>query len=404
MPLTWEDREAEVQNVFTPAASIQTREFFSGRINQLELIQNTIREVGRHAIVFGERGVGKTSMANILGALFPTLGVVRVACDSDDTYPTLWRKAFRRIKLTHERRGAGFEPSMSEEVVSLAETLSLEQIDVDTVVTTIEDIGPALVVVLDEFERLQRSQPKRLVADTIKGLSDIGCGATIVLVGVARDIAELVGEHPSVERNLRQIRVPRMSKEELRDILRKGLKALEMTMEVAVRDQIVGLSQGFPHYTHLLGRYCALEAIELQNDRITAADFEIAIDSAIDDTQESIRNAYQLATMTSRQRTIFPYVLLAAALADEDEHETFRAADMVQPLSELTGRSYETPGFAYNLGRLASAERGNMLERLGGSNPRYRFTNPLMKPYILMRAFATGDITEDLLVPAQPQP
>jgi Cdc6-like AAA superfamily ATPase len=402
-PLTWEERQTEVHNVFTPAASIQSREFFSGRITQLELIQETINEVGRHAIVFGERGVGKTSMVNILGALFPDLGVVRVACDSDDTYPTLWRKVFRRLHVNVERRGAGFVPLASTDAIALADAMSVEDIDVDNVVTAIEPIGSELVVVLDEFERLQRDQPKRLVADTIKGLSDIGCGASIILVGVARDVAELVGEHPSVERNLRQIRMPRMSKDELREIVKRGLNALEMTIEHGVRDQIVGLSQGFPHYTHLLGRYCALEAIALENDRITASDFDVAIESAIADTQESIRNGYQLATMTARERTIFPAVLLAAALASEDEHGTFRAADMVEPLSDLLGRRYETAGFTYNLGKLTSAERGNVLERVGGANPRYRFTNPLMKPYILLKAFGAGHITEEMLAPVEPQ-
>jgi len=403
MPLTWEEREAEVQNVFTPAASIQSREFFTGRIPQLQLINETINEVGRHAIVFGERGVGKTSMANILSALFPNHAVARIACDSDDTYPTMWRKVFRQLQVNVKRRGAGFIQVVAQDAIALADTINIEDIDVDRVVTTVEEIGAELVVVLDEFERLRRDQPKRLVADTIKGLSDIGCGATVVIVGVARDVRELVGEHPSVERNLRQIRVPRMSKDELQEILRKGMKALEMTMEVGVQDRIVGLSQGFPHYTHLLGRYCALDAIELLNDRVTMADFELAVQAAIEDTQESIRSAYQLATMTARQQTIFPAVLLAAALAPEDEHGTFRAADMVDPLSNLLGKPYETAGFTYNLGKLTSLERGNVLERVGGTNPRYRFANPLMKPYILMRAFDSGFITEEMLVPVEPQ-
>jgi energy-coupling factor transporter ATP-binding protein EcfA2 len=125
----WRALRAEVANVFTPAAPIQTREFFYGRITQLEAISETIDEAGRHAIVYGERGVGKTSMSNILGQLFPQLLVVRVAADSSDSFTSLWRKVFRRIKVIHERREPGFGGGVRTDEVPLSEIIDAEDLD-----------------------------------------------------------------------------------------------------------------------------------------------------------------------------------------------------------------------------------------------------------------------------------
>jgi hypothetical protein len=387
----------EVVNVFTPAAPVRTREFFTGRLDQLLSIENTINEVGRHALIYGERGVGKTSMVNILGQIFENVFVVRVPADSSDTYGTLWRKVFRRILMVDARQEAGFTAGVKEKVSRLSESVDIEELDPDEVVTTLDGIDFKLVVVIDEFDRLASEDARRLVADTIKSFSDAGSDVTVVIVGVAHDVDELIGEHPSIERNIRQIPMPRMSRSELSEILDKGFAELQLMLPSDIRDRIVALSQGFPHYAHLLGKYTAMEAIEAEHVVVTPDDFEYAIVAAIEDTHESIRSAYQTATITTSKDSIFPAVLLAAALAPEDEHGTFRATDMVEPLREITGKPYDVPNFTYNLGKLASTERGEILEKVGGYRPRYRFKNPLMKPYILMKGFTDGLIREEQL-------
>jgi energy-coupling factor transporter ATP-binding protein EcfA2 len=395
-PVDWDALNDAVARVFTPAAPIQAREFFSGRVGQLISVQQTIREPGQHAIVYGERGVGKTSMANILGQIFPN-PVIRVPADSKDDFSTLWRKVFKRIDLQVDRQAPGFEGERVTKTARLLELVDPDDIDPDGTVSILDDFSDELVVVIDEFDRLVSEDTRRLVADTIKTFSDAGSKTTVVLVGVAHDVRELVGDHPSVERNLRQIAMPRMTRTELNNILTTGFKNLGMSLPGSVLRRITGLSQGFPHYTHLLGKYCALEAIELKHLEISPEDFEFAVESAIEDTHETIRSAYQTATMTTKAQTIFPAVLLAAALAPDDEYGTFRATDMVEPLRAITGKPYEVPNFTYNLGKLSSPERGDVLERLGPKRPRYRFRSPLMKPFILMKGFAEGVIPEDAL-------
>ena len=57
---------AEVNQAFTPGSPIDSRELFAGRAKQREKLINTIFQKGEHAILFGERGVGKTSLANVI--------------------------------------------------------------------------------------------------------------------------------------------------------------------------------------------------------------------------------------------------------------------------------------------------------------------------------------------------
>ena len=91
------------------------------------------------------------------------------------------------------------------------------------------------------------------MVDLIKNVSDNNRHVTISLVGVGESITELIGEHPSVQRNLVQIEMPPMSDEEIKTIITKGCDLLGLRVVSAVLDEIAQLANGFPHYAHLLG-------------------------------------------------------------------------------------------------------------------------------------------------------
>jgi ABC-type branched-subunit amino acid transport system ATPase component len=57
---------ADINSIFTPGSPIDSRDLFAGRTKQVEKVISTIFQKGSHAILFGERGVGKTSLANTL--------------------------------------------------------------------------------------------------------------------------------------------------------------------------------------------------------------------------------------------------------------------------------------------------------------------------------------------------
>lgn len=61
----------EASRVFTPAAPIDDRALFAGRTVQVVNVLDAVNQKGQHAIIFGDRGVGKTSLANVLASFLP---------------------------------------------------------------------------------------------------------------------------------------------------------------------------------------------------------------------------------------------------------------------------------------------------------------------------------------------
>jgi AAA domain len=397
------DRLALVDQVFTPATPVKTSALFAGRRPQIDKVLTTLMEPGRHAILFGERGVGKTSLANIVSEkLVQQAAIVpKVSADSDDSFTTLWDKVFKRITVSAAKQGAGFMPKRQIELKKLSER-SRRALSPDDVADLLSRL-PFTVPVIDEFDRLLSEDVGLLVADTIKLLSDSGTGATILIVGVGHDVTDLISHHPSIERCIRQIHLQRMEPNELEEILDNGFNRLDLHADTELKRKMVNLSHGFPHYTHALGKYSALSALEAGNNDVSYADFLSGVRNAIDDTHESIQRSY-LDIMSEGSQEALPFITLAAAVANEDLHGTFRMTDLRESMSLLGRRPF--PGrrrfrpfrFEHYLDKLTTEEGGKVLERVGrpGSN-RFRFQSPLMKPYIIMQAYKGGALGDDVL-------
>ncbi len=380
--------------VFSPAAPIDEWALFAGRTSQLQSVIDAIIQRGQHAMIFGERGVGKTSLANVLSDYLEARGqqviAPRVNCDVTDNFSSLWRKILTEIEISRAVRGIGFAAESSLQTENLADNLpeAVTPHDVRKILMMLSR-GALLIVIIDEFDRLPKGQTTALFADTIKTLSDHSVGATLVLVGVADSVYELIQEHESIERALVQIPMPRMSEGELHEIMLKGLERLSMDIDGEALSHISLLSQGLPHYTHLLGLHSARAALDSGGKRIMVPHVEAAVQKAMTEAQQSIRNSYHRATTSPRKESLYRQVLLACALANTDELGYFPAAAVREPMSRIMGRYYDIPNFSRHLNDFAEERRGFVLQKTGVKHRiRYRFTDPLMQPYIVMRGLA----------------
>ena len=195
----------------------------------------------------------------------------------------------------------------------------------------LQQINQPSVIIIDELDRIADKKTKTRLADTIKTLSDHSVDSTIILVGVADSIDNLMAEHRSIERALVQIHMPRMSNDELKEIINNGLKKLDMKTEPTPLNRISALSHGLPHYTHLLALHAAQAAIERDSMTMNQEDISSAINNAITQAQQSIIHSYQVATSSARGN-LYAQVLLACALAQTDEWGYFPATSVREPL------------------------------------------------------------------------
>ena len=110
------DRMRLVAEAFRPAAPIDRRALFSGRADEIAELYSVIAQPGQHAVIYGERGVGKTSLAVVVAELLRGSGILvaRATCDSSDTFSTVWRKALSDISFSHKTEAVGFGFATSE--------------------------------------------------------------------------------------------------------------------------------------------------------------------------------------------------------------------------------------------------------------------------------------------------
>jgi Cdc6-like AAA superfamily ATPase len=349
-------------------------------------------------MLFGERGVGKTSLARVLSHITVEGQPFRHAtinCDPTMTFSSLWHKLLRELTVPQVKRPAGFTSAPTVWQTPLSAYLP-EVVTPDDVRHLLAQMDKTLIVI-DELDRLEDPQVAALLSDTIKALSDHAVDTTLLLVGVADSVDSLISEHQSIERALVQVRMPRMSRPELFEIIDKGLSKAGMVIAQDAKQKIAALSQGLPHYTHLLALYASQRAATNGRPEVQLEDVRTAIDSALSRAQQSIISAHHKATNSPREN-LYPQVLLACALAQQDNLGYFASVDVRRPLSDIMHREYDIPAFSQHLNAFCEAERGPVLQRNGTPRRyRFRFVNPLMQPFVIMDGIKKGLITESAI-------
>jgi AAA ATPase domain len=399
------DRTRRVAEAFRPAAPIDRRDLFAGRAEQVADVFSIVSQPGQHAIVYGERGVGKTSLGLVAAELLGAANVLSAwaTCDASDDFSSVWRKALGEIGFATARQAIGFGGRVDESMEPVSTLLGSGPVTPHVVQVALQRTSRqrGVAIFIDEFDRFRDPDGRALFADTIKALSDRVVSSTIVLIGVADSVGELIREHRSVERALVQIQMPRMSATELAEIAKKGIAAARMTIARAAVARIAALSQGLPHYTHLLTQLAAQAALGERRANVGLRHVDVAVTHAIERAQQSIVESYREA-VSGRRGTIYPQVLLACALAEEDEFGFFASSDVREPLGRILGKPSKTSAFARHLDELSSESRGTILQRSGGAGTaRYRFVNPLLQPYVAMRGISEGVVRASELQPPE---
>lgn len=373
------DLAFRLDDVFSPFCPVTRRDRFVGRQQQLQDLMHVTLQKGLHAVLIGERGVGKTSLVSMLAEFMDgRFTAIRVRAEASDHYTTLWQKVAGSLRLA--------ETSLPQAcVLPSGEGDHLTPLDVARMLAPFSAAEP-LVVIIDDYDRIEDARARALMADTIQTLGDPTVHTTLVLVGVADDVHTLIGAHSPAA--LIPIHIPRMNREELTEVFLGALRQSGMTAESAVVERIATLAQGLPHYTHLLGQGM-VHAASLENQtHLTVAHLDASVAVALRQASESVRQAYEQSIVRAR-RGIYPEILLAAVLSPRDAHGTFSVTAVRDTLERIVRR--EVRGLTNQIAALTEHGRGGALQKLGvGKSARFRFVNPLLEPYVLMRGLEQG--------------
>lgn len=400
----WQQLRFEIRELFNPSTPINQQDRFAGRFDKINELSEACVERGRHAVLFGERGVGKTSLANVFHRIISTptrhIFPTRVQCDPSSTFESVWATALDELTV---KNGDGSER------VPLSDHRK-EHLFPDDIRRLLELFMPneLPIIMIDEFDKATDPELRPLMANTIKNLSDYGSRATIVIVGVADDVHTLIGEHESIKRCLTQVRMPRMSHSELLGIIGPRVDKLGMKITNSAKWKIVVLSRGLPPYTHRLGRHAALAAAKQQKLAITDEHVDQAIDDVLRENEESCRQDYDRAVHSNRDN-FYREILLACALVETaDNVGFFTPTQVIDPLSQIRKKPIKIADFQSHLKKFSSEERGNILERIGAQRSyKFRFRDPMMQPYVILKGIAAKMVSvnaRDVLAqPDQPR-
>ena len=393
----------EASQLFTPSAPIAVAEMFAGRQRQAARIIEAIGERGKHVVMYGERGVGKSSMAQIIPFFIPsgnhTVRHVRVQCYPGDNFTSIAKRIFSRIHFSADYGEGDRSYAVSE--------FYPKEVNIDNFLAEMSQFKEheIPIIVIDEFNEVDDEDTSITVSNVIKSLSDEASNVTIMVVGVAGSLIDLMERHESIERCTEQVNMPRMSADERREVIETRLGKLGMSVEDDAKWTIINLSRGLPAYVHSLGKHAVYSAIDNLRFRITVADVDKAIDDVIAGLQETLRDSYDVATRSNHARARFKPVLTSCALARCDDSGFFMPAAVCEPLASITRRNAEIADFTDMLSDFAD-RRGQILERTGEARAyRFRFAKPAMQPYVLMRGIQAGlvsdEVRQSLSSPAQ---
>lgn len=395
----WLQLERDVGRLFSaaPLSAVGSlgqgprEELYLGRAAEVRLMVHAVQDPAKHILLYGERGLGKTSLANTFWrhrstSSYPILAA-RVQVYPFDDFSSLWIRALEEFQTVFRHHGAEIRanfPYVTPDIVR-HEFQKLPR-----------HLGAIMIV--DEFDLLRDREACELTANLLKSLHDHAINVTVLLIGVAENVEELIINHQSLRRVLTLVKLDRMSVTDLKAILDSRLRLTPLVISDEARSEIVTLSCGLPYYVQTLGKFVAQNAIKNQRLQIEVEDVTAAIDNFLLEGGQSFADDYQRATDSRLGSNIFREVILASALAHSDPSGVFGAFEVSKTLNVIApGKNYYHTRVQQYLAQFSSDRRGKILLRSGmKSDYRYRFSDALMQPFIIMKAIKDDLIDEKL--------
>jgi len=274
-----------LRDAFTPSRPINRPQMFAGRAQVLRALIRAIEEQHLHVVLYGERGIGKTSLLNILSQLAQNAKyIVRyVSCSEDADFNATFRAILRDLPLMYHKdyaptsaeaeRGATLEELVGEGPLSVAKTGDLLARLANT----------RVVIILDEYDRAANPVFRSAIAELIKTLSDRSVRVQLVIAGVASSLSELIDRIPSIRRNILGLQVPNMDDQEIAQLVRNGQSVSGLHFAQDVVRFITSFACGSPYIASLLSQYSGIVALDRGATTVEKADVVAAIRKALEE-------------------------------------------------------------------------------------------------------------------------
>jgi hypothetical protein len=395
-----------LQRMLTPTTPIRSVEFLRGRDRILEDIRRALIQPGRHVFVHGDRGVGKTSLAQTAALQHQSAdsSPVFIGCDNSSTFYRVAKNVAQKLapsdptvsKVTRSGKiGGGWKGWISAEAQQTVERTGNIP-DFQSIDDAISIVGFVAskhsehpVVVIDEFERIKDANERMLFADFIKQVGDQSVPIKLIFCGIGSALSDLLDSHHSCYRYLSAVPLERLGVEPRLEIIRTAAAALEITVEETSLYRIAMISDGFPHYVHLLTEKLLWQVFE-DNEEVTQTmprHYSSAVSAAVIDIEPHLKAMYESASL--KYKPDYEHVLWAVA----DDHQLKRrSSDIFTSYARIVRSLGEDPlpreTFNARMNALKRPTHASILK--ANRQGWYEFTEAVVRGYVRLRAEGRG--------------
>ncbi|AUW58815.1 ATP-binding protein [Sphingobium sp. SCG-1] len=309
-------RRRRVTINFNSTQPVENRRDLYGRADKLEALFNSVVLREQHALIYGARGSGKTSLVRVFADYADQQGliVLYTACEPHHSFPELLKLYFETIPrsaiaagrdiLFREKLrdlGAGFGPREGVEFLG-------------------EFTTRRLIFIFDEFDRILSREVRLEFASFLKLLADARMPVQAVLVGIGGDLADLITDHPSLRRHLTAIPIGRISAAAVEEMIDVGAEQAGLPFDDASKELIASLACGSPYHVRLFCAHAGLHALRNGQDQVTSAAALSGVIAASDDwallNDDDARLFRQLSASNVALHHALAHVARSAAMFD----------------------------------------------------------------------------------------
>lgn len=403
------------KTVFFPSKAISSPEHLFGRTKQLDQISRAFASEGKQVFIYGERGVGKTSLAKTAAYIHKSSDndPAIVACEASSNFfqliediataclPSADLMVNRSVSSKGGSigiRGLSLEMSQQIEKGNIPRVTNLNQaISVLKYIADIHSRQP--VVIIDEFDRIEDEDTKRSFAEFIKQISDQDLKIKFIFCGIAKDIESLIGQHFSAGRYMAPVELGPLPHDALWQIFEKAEDTFGVTIDKELKIRAGRIADGYPYFMHLIGDCLIWNMFQQEGceDTATPEIFEQSVRQAVEDAEPMLRDCYDAATKkyASEDYHTVLWAVSAVRVFPKKWREIYDNyyVELITPYQHGTRLSDDA--FYNRLLNLTKQSHGLILKT--NENGWYGFRENVVRSYVRLRAVEAGvDLDIDL--------
>jgi Cdc6-like AAA superfamily ATPase len=418
-----------IVNAFRPGSEIENPAAFAGRADDILKLVDTLYIDGSCPLIYGDRGIGKTSLALQLERI--ALGDVELltelncparALPENRRFVTFFlacsdmtatkNDIFQRLiniaegydnldalpkreligQSTKKKISLKFFERETEQKFELTSSQKFSQLDIEERLlsitrTVIDKTNSRILFIIDELDRVKDTSG---LASFIKNASSPNI--KFVLIGISQSISFLLHDHASLERTLVPVRVKRMDREELSAIISKTMRILakegsEFKFDDNATQIIIKAAAGFPWFVHVLGQQSLLLAYDDGRTLIDTNDVNNAIEGlAGNQFAQQFSDLYQKAVRDSIFRE---KVLRLFAKWSADDIPTSEIYPIAKDLDVRNASIYKKDLTLATYGRILATPPDQ-------ARGVVRFRNAMFKRYVDLRKSIYSGVKESV--------